>query len=629
MAKRSRLKKGSAEAGRAGPGFVSLLGLAMKREKWPLVQAFLIVAAGFWVFGPALHGDWIGDDSWYVVDNPLIYDPARLWKAWFQIGSWVEYYPIEETVQWVQWQLWHTETFGYHLTNVVLHLTSALLVWRLFNKFGLRLAWLGGLLFVVHPMTVDSVALINELKASLSLPPFLLAMCAWIDYEENRNIRDYRLALGLFVVAMLCKITMAMFPVVILLYAWWKRGRIGWRDLKASAPFFAIAFALGMATIEAGDIYSHVGTSYARDIPRGDLISRVVLAGEVIAFYFSKCLLPVTPMAIYPEWKVDPHSPAQYLPLVVLALVIYFLWTKRETWGRHALLGLGFFLIMLAPFMGLHWISYMNETWVLDHLLYIPMIGLIGLVVAGLGELARQLPRSVHPLGMGILTIAVGSLAMISHGYAEAFQGEATLSAYNLRYNPNSASLHNNLGVALAKADRLTEAVEQFEAALRLDPGALNTRQNLGNALLSLGRVSEAIEQHQQLLKLNPNLWEAHRCLGDDLMQAGQVAEAIAEYREAVRLDSHSAWMHYNLGLVLRHHGQLPQAIEEYKKALEINPNYAEAHNSLGIALFLTGRNQEAREHFEEAIRINPGYPDPKNNLARLQNMPQTTPQKP
>ncbi len=74
-----------------------------------------------------------------------------MWKAWFVPGSFIEYYPIAQTVQWVQWQLWHEQTLGYHVTNVLLHAASALLLWRLLAKLGLRYAWLGGMLFAVHP----------------------------------------------------------------------------------------------------------------------------------------------------------------------------------------------------------------------------------------------------------------------------------------------------------------------------------------------------------------------------------------------------------------------------------------------------------------------------------------------
>jgi len=77
-------------------------------------------------------------------------------------------------------------------------------------------------------------------------------MSAWIDYEENKRWPDYGRALGLFLAAMLCKITMAPFAFVILLYAWWKRGRIDWRDVRVSLPFLAIAIALAAVILTRG-----------------------------------------------------------------------------------------------------------------------------------------------------------------------------------------------------------------------------------------------------------------------------------------------------------------------------------------------------------------------------------------
>jgi Flp pilus assembly protein TadD len=625
MSKASRLKQRTREsslAARATGGFVVSPVSVLELKKGTWLKALVIVVAGLWVFWPGVRGQWIADDGWYIAGNPLMNDPARIWKAWFQPGSWVEYYPLEETVQYYQWQLWHDNTFGYHLTNILLHLASALLVWRLLAKFGLRLAWLGGLIFAVHPMVVDSVALINELKTSLSLPPFLLALMAWMDYEDKGRPRDYALALAFFIVAMLCKITVAMFPFVILLFAWWKRGAIGWRDSKASAPFFAVSLFLGVMTIRAADIYSHSGPVYANDTPIGNLLWRWVLAGENIAFYFSRCFLPVTPLAFYPRWKVDPSAPAQYVPWLVLAGVLCFLWTKRKGWGRHGLLGVGFFLIMLAPFWGLNWISYMNFTWVLDHLLYVPILGLIGLVIAGIDGVGRELPPSLRPFGMGLVAVVIGWLAWNSHAYASMFTDEATLAAYNVRYDPGSSAMHNNLGFALANEGRLPEALEQFQIAFRLDPQAANCSENLGDVLLGLGRVQDSLRQQEITVKLRPAWPQAHISLGNSLKSAGRGNEAIAEYEEAVRIEPSSAWMHYYLGLELRRNNRLPEAIEQYREALAIKPSYADAHNSLAIALYALGRTDEAREHFEQALKIDPDNKNARDNLARLQVTP-------
>jgi hypothetical protein len=281
---------------------------------------------------------------------------------------------------------------------------SALLVWRLLSKFGLRLAWLGGLIFAIHPVQVESVAWIVELKNTLSLPPFLLAMCAWIRLRGARKAKDYWLALGLFLVAMLCKLSVVLFPLVILLYAWWRRGRIGWNDLKMSAAlFWRFPRVLGLITIGTGIWDQRFNHADSGAMPVGGLLARLVAAGLSLSFCFSKSFLPVGLLPIYPKWTIDPSSPVQFLPWLVLGGVICWFWTKRHSWGRHALLGLGFFLINLGPCPGFIPAPDMAFTWVMDHFLYLPIIGLIGLVVAALGQMEISFP----PLSTCVLVIGL------------------------------------------------------------------------------------------------------------------------------------------------------------------------------------------------------------------------------
>ena len=293
---------------------------------------------------------------------------------------------------WMEWHVFGDNTLGYHLINVFLHILGALLVWRLLGKFGLRLAWLGGLLFAIHPVQIESVANLSELKNTLSLPPFLLAMGAWIDYEEQGRKQDYQWTLSWFLLAMLCKISMAAFPVIILVYAWWKRGRLEWSDLRSSAPFFVVSVVLGLATIWAGRQYESVGQGHANVVELGGFLSRLAGSGLNLSFYFAQCFLPVVLTPFHPKWTVDPHQLVQFLPWPIFAAVVYGCWRRRDTWGKHALLGISFFVLNLVPFLGFNQVSYMSVMWVFDHLLYIPILGLIGLVVAGAQDLDAKLP---------------------------------------------------------------------------------------------------------------------------------------------------------------------------------------------------------------------------------------------
>jgi len=581
-----------------------------------VAQGLLIVIAGLWIYAPALWGEQLWDDGWYF-SNPLLHDVSGLWKIWFLPGSWVEYYPLEATVQWIQWHLWGADTLGYHLTNVLLHLASGFLVWRLLAKFGLRLAWLGGLLFVIYPVQVESVAWMVELKNTLSLPLFLLAMGCWIDFEESRRARDYALALGLFLAAMLCKITMMMFPVVILLYAWWKRGRIAWSDLKVSAPFFMISLLLGALTMWAGTKYLQDQHQPPDLILLGGLFSRLALAGLSLSFYFFKCLWPVDLLPIYPQWKIDPPSLWQFWPWPIFGGMAWWFWTKRESLGRHLLLGLGYFVLNLAPFVGFMPISYMKFSWVMDHFLYLPLIGWIGLVVAGLGQIEEKMPQAFRPMGTGFVILVVGMLTYVSHVDAEHYLSQEALWSYTVSLNPEASVARNNLGNTMVQKGRAEEAVEQYEAAVSSNPNYAEAHCNLGVALALLGRKSEAVEQYETALRLKPDYAEAQDNLGLALADLGRAGEATVHFEQALQLKPDYAQAHFNLGNILRQTGRVSEAMEQFAQALKCDPNYAEAHNNLGNALLQTGQVGEATSQYEEALRSNPDYADAHFNLGK------------
>lgn len=522
-------------------------------KKCVLFQALLIAAVTFWIYFPALNGDWLWDDSVDITQNAVTQAPDGLWKIWFEPGIQLDYYPIKASVQWLQWHLWHAHTFGYHLTNMVLHIIGALLVWRLLDKLGLRLAWLGGLLFAVHPVQVESVAWIVELKNTLSLPPFLLAMCFFIDYDAHKKWRDYLLALGFFLAAMLCKTTMVMFPVIILLHAWWKRGRIRWRDLEVSMPFFAVSLALGATTIFVDGWYSQLHHIHPAALPTGDVFYCLVRAGLSLSFYFSLCFWPVRLLPMYPQWTIDPASPVQYLPWLVVVAIFYLLWQRRKSWGRHALLGLGFFAINLALFVGFNTISYMRITWVMDHFLYIPLIGLIGLVVAGLEKIREQLPVPFRLPGIGIVTLAIAFLAWESHSYAAQFIDQKTLWTYTIQRNPGAWMAHNNLGYVYFQAGRISDAIDQFEQVIKINPGYAEAHNNLGAGLMQMNRISEAITEYREAIQISPDYTNAHINLGKALEQSGHASEAMEQYEAVLQYAPGNVEARQNLERLQRH----------------------------------------------------------------------------
>ncbi|MGH7995899.1 MAG: tetratricopeptide repeat protein [Opitutaceae bacterium] len=590
-----------------------------------LAQAAVIVLAGAVIYAPVVSGGWLWDDATEIARNPALRLPGGWWRPWFAPAG-QDYFPLTATVHWLQWHLWGVDTAGYHLTNIGLHLLSALLFWRLLVRLGLRHGWLGGLLFTIHPLAVESVAWMSELKNTLSLPPLLLSVAAFAAFEakeaagaKGRARASLAGAALWFLAAMLAKPSGVMLPVFLLVFLWWRRGRIGWTEARATIPFFIISAGLGAVTLafQARRVIAHM------ILPSEGILERIAAAGLAVPFYLAKCLWPANLLPIYPRWPVSAEAAAPWLAWGALLGFLSWLATRRAPWSRHALLGLAWFLLHLAPVVGLLPMAYQRISRVGDHLAYVPLLGILGLIAAGWsaweGRSARAPSAARSRLVSGSRLIgAVACLLLVwsSRAYAAVFRSEQRLWTYTLRRNPDAWLAHNNLGQIYLDQGRVDDALVQCRAAVRLKPGFPEVHNNLGLALARAGRLSEAVAQWTEALRLNPSLAGARFNLADGLIALDRVPEAIGEYERGLRLDPGNAAAWSDLGLALAREGRLDEAIARYREALRLEPDFAQAHNNLGTALARSGRLSEAIAEFKEALRLQPGNAGTHRNLA-------------
>ncbi len=637
----------------------------------------LLVAAGLWVYWPALHGNWLWDDNQTVTGNAALHSPAGLVKIWTTTPDWA----LTSTLFWIEWHLWGKVPYGYHAVTFALHLTGGLLVWRLLARLGLRRAWLGGMLFVIHPLAVESVAWISETKNTLSLPLALLSLDAWLDRDQGRSRWSYARSLLFYLAAMLAKTSVIMLPAVLLLYAWWKRGTVARREVMATLPFFAVALILGAVTL----YFQHASDAVALEVHITPIWERIVGAPVALLFYLGKFILPVGLLAVYPAWAMDGNLWIE-LAVPVLALGLGGWWAWRQGRTRAALFGLGFFVLNLLPVLGLVHMLYFDISPVADHFVYLPMIGLIGLAVAALEQI--QLSLKPKPLLYSVILVWLGmlGLAAVSRGYAGLYLNHQTLWSYTLARNqkawpghnnmgdvylatgrladaqreyettlklnpdyagahsnlgtvlletghgvaavqeyreavrlaPGTALYHFNLGIGLAQTGQGAEAIAEYEGALKLDPDNARVHNNLANALIQAGRLDEAIAECQAALQLDPAMGPAHANLGDAYMHAGRSEAAIGEYVEALKTEPNMAYVHYNLANALVRTGRTDDAIEQYGEAIRLGPKSAATWSNLGVALARAGRLAEATAALEQAVKLDPGMTEARKNLEQL-----------
>ncbi|MFM8634772.1 MAG: hypothetical protein ACKOEX_08185, partial [Planctomycetia bacterium] len=407
----------------------------------------MIVVLGFAVYLPSIHGGWLHDDGTFVGLNRAIRSGSwgQMFRLWLDPDG-VDYFPLTYTAFWIQYSFFGLNTTGYRVTTLLLHLASGLLLWGLLSKLRIPGAWFSALAFTIHPACVESVAWISELKNTLSLAPFLASCIFWVMQdeaaEERRQKWLYAGSLVFFLLSMLAKPSAVAMPVVTLLYAWWKRGRIEGRDVVHAVPFFILSIVLGIVTIQ----FQHGRAIGLEKLPIGGIDSRIALGGMAIFFYLSTIIWPVNLLPIYPAWQIDPPRLWQFLPWVAIAAAAWWMWSNRQTWGRHAIFAFGFFLLMIAPMVGFIGLAWMRLTWVADHFLYIPMIGPLTLLIAAAAAWIASGGATRRMAGMAVGAAVTLFLAGNTCSYAGKWVSEDRLWEYTAARNNDAWIAHDRLG---------------------------------------------------------------------------------------------------------------------------------------------------------------------------------------
>jgi Flp pilus assembly protein TadD len=606
------LCRGKSSSG-VGSEHASIRGRWLASDWW---RALLLLVAILLAYGPVWKAGTIWDDNAHMISAGL-----DSWKGferiWLQPGATQQYYPVVYSFFWVEQKIWDETPLGYHLVNVILHAFSALLLVKILQRLEIPGAWLGATLWALHPVQVESVAWISELKNVLSGFCYLLSAWFYVDFDETRKARSYGLSFGILVIGLLAKTVIATLPVAILLLLWWKHRKLSWRtDVVPLVPFLIAGGLLGSFTAWVERTY--VMAQHLADFQLSQL-DRCILAGRATWFYLGKLVWPHPLIFIYPRWEIDDCAYRQYLFPITLLIFTGALWHWRSRLGLAPFVTILFFIGTLFPALGFFDVFPFRYSFVADHFQYLACMGPLVLAGAGITRVTTVFfPTTAWPQSVLCAVMAL-ALGLLSWQRAGVYQSEEKLWNVTLAQNPNCSMAHNNLGSILMERGDLAGAMAQFQEAIAINPGTLEARDNIGMVLMSKGQIDEAINQFQRNLEINPAYAEAHNDLGNAFFEKKQWDKAIDQYRQGVEIEPANAVGQNNLANALVQNGQMDEALIAYQRALEINPSLAQAHNNLGSILLQKGRFDEAVEQFQAAVQLSPNDPIAQSNLARAQ----------
>ncbi len=442
----------------------------------------------------------------------------------------------------------------YHLTNLLIHLVNACLVFILFKEFGYhrRMSFLLASIFTVHPMLAQSVVWIPGRTDSLMALPIFLSFIFLLKFE-NQGKRWFLIGHYLcWLLALMTKETALIFPAACLTYLYFIRRERLLRLLLLSLPWLIIAISWWFIRKKfiTSDIASSTFWPYLKYNAQG------------LFFFLAKVFFPfnMPGMIIKPDMKMIEA-------VIVLGLVTFLLFlSKKRT--RYILFALAWYIIFSLPAMATTMLFY-------EYRFYVPIIGaLMILMEINLGKIRRgpwaesdaaSPPKARRSISaVAVLLIVV--LAVASFYYSDTYKDRWTFWQNAVKTSPQLSLAHNNLGSMFFLKDDLDHAEEEYKKALALNPEEPMAHLNLGIIYMKKGFYTASEEEYKKEIAIYPEMANAY----------------------------------YNWGVLKMSQGQNYQAEILWLKTIELNPIHITANQNLALYYFAEHNFSQARYYVQQ-----------------------------
>jgi len=529
------------------------------------------------------------DDPYFVVDNTHIRSGITPDEVCWSFST--RFFGLWHPLVWlsfiVDYQLHGLNPGGYHLTNLILHILSTLLLFWLFNRMTgavWRSAFVAAL-FALHPLHVESIAWVSERKDVLSAFFWILTLCLYVYYTEKPVIRRYLLVVFSFVLALMSKPMVVTLPVMMILLDYWPLKRFESRkdnlvlwQLKEKLPFFILSAILVIITLY------YRGKPYYKRFP---IESRIANAPVAFMTYLEKTFWPHDLSFLYPFSDILPVW--QVLGAALLITVICAAVVVMVRRLPYLFTGWMWYVITMVPAIG---IIQTNQQAMADRYHYLPSIGIAVMLAWGIPSMIGNeniRKKILFPAGIAVLTI----LAVLTWKQCGYWRNNATLISHALQVTKDIDIEYISSDLALLAEGKSEEDIDRYNKAVLNTKNSAGFYNNRGNAYAKLDLYQSAIDNYSKAISLKPDFAEIYYNRGTAYGECGQFKQAIEDFDRAISLKPDYVDSYYNRGTVYAKLDQYQRAIEDFNKAISLKPDYAGAYFSRGFAYLLQGNSKD------------------------------------
>lgn len=594
---------------------------------------FLLAIVTFAVYFNSLGHSFVWDDRMAVIDNELITHIMYLPKIFSRdlyyshaekyTAEHSNYYrPVQTLTYLIDYHIWKLNPFGFHLTNILLHLANGILVFlAVFMVCKSRIASLfTSILFIVHPVqtgAVDYVAGRSDILACLFIliSFFLYGIdCVIAPEDKLANMHSkpdsvhnriagrkklfYPFSVLAFVLALLSKEAVLIFPLLLIVYDAAYGRRVGLRPIEGKGPLEFIKRYSAYLIVAA--IYAGLRVSLLNFTPEKklfyslpDIYARLLTMCRVLMSYIGLLIFPAN---LHMEREVPLAASVLegrtliYLLGTALFITLIFIAYKKS---RTIFFGLAWFLIFLIPFANIVPMSALMA----EHWLYIPSIGFFLALSIMLVKLQSLRINFKYVSALFIATVLFYSGRTVVRNMD--WKDDISIYSSTLKASPKNTKICYNIGAAYESAGNLPEAEKFYRRAIENGMGSAEVYTNLGILYIKLNDLEKPEACLKKALELNPFQPFAHNGLGSLYEKRGMFDEAIFEYKKAVECLPAFYDAHVSLGVLYDGQGRLSEAIEHFEKALALRKDKISYHN-LGKAYYNSGNIDKALEVWKE-----------------------------
>jgi len=541
---------------------------------------FIICLVGFFVWANVLFNGFVWDDEEEIVNNKIIHNWSNLSQiisgGTFNTGGtgalsgWF-FRPARTLTLMINYSIWGPHAFGWHLIQVLFHLVNTILVFkiliRLLEKSSYKnlLAAILSLVFVVHSALSEAIVYIAA--ASEVMFTFCNLAAFYLLLKVEKTLSTWRRAAGfglLLFTAMLVKESAIIMVPIIILYLFLFRIKEWQKWLSAMLVVFVGYFILRLVIIQ-----TPIQPLKLSIISEAPLVHRL-LTMPYIVFGYLKIIFFPSYLAISQQHVVRSISINQFfLPLMLSGLFFgLFLYASFRFRSKIIFFGLAWFSLGLGPILNIFPLDMtIGERW-----LYSPFIGLI-IAFAGLfASLLAKYPKFLILISCLALMVPILGIRTIIRNLN--WHDGLTLYSHDLRLNPDSFDIENNLGVELFRYGKIEEAKPHFERSLKLNPKWHFAMNNLGAVYQREGNYQKAEELYQSVLKQS-DYYLAYENLAYLILETSTLEETINFTKEAVAKFPQNSRLRVVLALAYYQNSQFKEAEIEAKEAFFLEPSVA------------------------------------------------------